>query len=446
MSISCEVCYEPYLELPCDRRPRALPLCGHDFCTRCIASLCATERRPVCPKCRTPLFHDEEMLLRKLPSNDEHQINNDNHDNEQRQSEQNENQIETQIETQQQLPSAKFISEDYTNSYLKWPVLRCLLQLDERLDFGGVSLNNNNNNQAMKLLERALQAAPTVLLQIELDQRKKREFLEQLPTDLLQQEINKRTSAMVTQLNNFSPNMFGATIIPSAQIATYPFSFYTNSQGLFPSVDGSTSPSTYQQGRSTTPLSYCCCNRGCQQSASLTQMQSTALPQIYHSTTIPNVSPNPFHYIYARINSDQPLANSNNNVIHHQNSVMAEFSHLVPMIQIPNSFPQYPMSWSTTGASPMGNHHLCDRYGLHRRTTEVFFQYLCALLCHVFIGCVCGIGSAIRRTFIFFKNIRREQRLQLVMIANAIPLLIGSFYVFHNPTFFVQLRATATHA
>lgn len=365
MSLSCEVCYEFYAELPTERQPRALPICGHDFCTRCIAALLADERHPPCPKCRSPL-----ILESSKPSKSDGNASNGT-----------ENADVSAARISEKTPSS-------FDSYLRWPVLRCLLQLDERMDFGSVS-----NPPSMSLLHRALQAAPTAFLQIELEQRKRQELLDQIPLELLQQTLERRkTNEQVCPSLCQCAGIRDATAV--GEWPGRPSSCYDPLRGV-----------------QLSPLSA----TSCISTTAATEDLSPGFTNMNH-----------LHYLHYPYHLDRNMGQS----------YVQQFSHFSPCFSQPmwpnhNVFPMpipftpYPapnpgLSWRRTGGVVLRN-----------------FVAICILLWRVLVRCLRWLGSVVT----YFKDIGREQQLQLVMIANAIPLIIGSFYVFHNPTFFIRFRS-----
>lgn len=127
MSLSCDICCEPYRDSPACRVPRCLPRCGHDLCTGCITLLCS-RGSPRCPHCRCPFFLHEENEA-KNNSTCECCCSHDGFPN---------------------------------KPWLSWPILRCALQLPGRLDF----------SRSTATTIRAIRQAPTEALVDELARRR----------------------------------------------------------------------------------------------------------------------------------------------------------------------------------------------------------------------------------------------------------------------------------
>lgn len=367
MSVACEVCYEFYSEYPQSRLPRALPCCGHDFCTGCIASLCETDRLPVCPKCRAPLFQNKRPS--ESPALDETA--------QMRQTDAAAN-VDAPVADEGPPPSRcqKQHVNEHQDRYIEWPVLRCLLQLDERIDF---SPNTNTtasvSTVSINILQKALQAATLTALQIEVNGRMQREIIDALTTDELQNELAKRQQSTAQV-----PPSDSSPCQPTKRQQSGAFDMPVHSAppacGTFTSSCSSCrcrSPPRRRCCAAEQHQQCCCCSRGC----------------------------------------------SNGNY----------YAHEWP----PPSF----LAGAYMEACPLCR-PLPPRRPFDMILRHLFTVYV--LLWHIFMGCLWHICLGTKKLFGLFKNIGREQRLQLIMIANALPLLIGSFYVFHNPTFFIQIR------
>lgn len=423
MSLACEICYEFYAEYPPERVPRLLPQCGHDFCTRCIHALCATTDGdgPACPKCRVRLG--------------------------------------TGIDIKNGLP-----------------VLRCLLKLDERLDFTG--------SPPPLLVYRALDAAPSEMLQLQLDQRRAADLLDRLPTDVLKQLLEGRCRSTArsdhNNNNNTAPPMSptvsqddGTAMIaswealPAATAADVP-KHQPRQPTLPPNPDVPIkhiiaqmvgTPTSTVAG--TTPLA---------------SSSSTLLFTPCHLSSPPcvetphccgdDVDPRHHRRVIGRTCSCCRGDCSN---CHREAGKHAQRTASYCPQAMMGGY-DYQLWWSVpsgtaavlapppprrgwpypTNVFPCAcMHHagcFCTRasrstYVPILRSTVACIHTVLMCLGRCMLALFQQIPRAASAVASLFQSIEREQRIQLVMMANAIPLLIGSLYVFLNPAVFVQIRS-----
>lgn len=367
MTVCCEICYEPYHNYPEERRPRALLPCGHDFCTGCLKVLVSSVSSATCPKCRCVVDNTYKRNEVAAP--------------------------------------------------LSYPVIHCLLQLEQRLDF---TPTKQYPFSVHPLALRVLETVSTHTLEGILEQRHLTQLLDNVSTDVLKDILDRRSTQLLdTRYSNHRPSFCKDchssmlnqpskdidTPITPKQIGTD--GIQTNSQptrGLVSPYyrDVNFLPSQLFPRRQT--------------------YQRESIPRVLCPTRVLNyvngASYVPEHLNFALTTSQETspsvCLNNINGIVTCQCCENRAQSIVV----------------SNTGIIFLWFHSitrcLCTIGKLFLKACCIILQFLSSTAHHV----LC----------LPITQIKREQLIQLIMVANVIPLLIASLFVFMNPSLLIRLR------